>query len=188
MGRDNPQATTAATTAQGLSGTYSGNAANIFGALEPMLASQAAHPSGMSPTDIAAADTAAQESAGGGQSTAVGQGALRAARTRNAGGADAAIGDASRSAGRELGSSALRTRIASSGMKNANQRAAESGLGNLFSENLSGGNQALGQVAGDVNANTNAENASWDWSKDLFMPLLGAGTSGALAYEKMMHP
>jgi hypothetical protein len=52
----------------------------------------------------------------------------------------------------------------------------------LFSENLAGGNQALGQVAGDVNANTNAENASWDWAKDVMDPLLGAASSGAGAY------
>ena len=179
MGRGSDTANTAASTAQTLSGTYAGNAGSIYGTLAPMLESQAANPQGMSPVDIARADTASEESAGGGMAAAVGQGALKAARTRNIGGSDAAIGEAARGTGRNLAESTLKTRMADSEMKNSNRRGAMSGLGNLFSENLAGGNQALGQVAGDVNANTNAENASWDWSKDLFMPLLGAAGSAA---------
>ena len=40
----------------------------------------------------------------------------------------------------------------------------------------------FGETAANVNANTNAENASWDWSKDLFAPILEAGAKGTGAY------
>jgi hypothetical protein len=142
----------------------------------------------MSPTDIAAADTAAQQSAGGGEAAAVGQGALRAARTRNAGGADAAIAASGRTAGQNLSEAALGTRLANSRLKQSQQQAGLSGLEGLFSTNLSGGNAALGQVAPDINANTNAENASWDWSKDLFAPLLGAAGNSARLFAPGSHP
>src|SRR5579864_7452790 len=102
MARGSQTADTAATSAQGLSSTYAGNASNLFGTLAPTLEAEAAHPSGMTPTDLAATDTAAKQSAGGTQAAAVGQGALRAARTRNAGGADAAVAESSRRAGEQL--------------------------------------------------------------------------------------
>lgn len=178
MARGSDQATAAATSAQNLSNNYAGNASQLFSTLSPMLESEAAHPSGMAPTDLAAADTAAQETAGGTQAAAVGQGALRAARTRNAGGSDAAVGSAARSAGQELSRASVGTRLKNAALKNEQSQFATKGLGSLFGENLTGGNQALGEVASNVNANTNAENASWDWSKDLLAPILasGAGT------------
>ena len=66
---------------------------------------------------IAAADTAEQQSAGGGQSAAVGQGALLAGRTRNAGSADAAVGASTRAVGQQLSEGALQTRLKNAGMK-----------------------------------------------------------------------
>lgn len=181
MGRGSDQATSAATSAQNLSNTYSGNANSLFSAMTPMLMSEAVAPAGMSPTDMAATDTAGQQSAGGSQSAAVGAGALRAARTRNAGAPDAAIGQSTRTAGQQLSTAAVGTRLKNAALKQHQQSEGTSGLENLFAENLSGGNQALGQVAGDVNANTNAENASWDWAKDLFDPMMQAAAS---AYGK----
>ena len=180
MARGSSQATQAATTGQDLANTYSGNAQSLFGTLEPILASEAAHPAGMSPLDMAATDTAAQQSAGGSQSAAVGQGALKAARTRNAGGADAAIGASARSAGQGLSQAAVGTRLKNAAMKQQQQQAGISGLSGLFNENVTGGNQALGIVPGAVNANTNEENASWDWSKDLLGPILASGAKFAI--------
>jgi hypothetical protein len=179
MARDNPQATQASQTANSFANTYGSNASNIFSDLAPTLEAQASHPGGMSPTDLAAANTNAEQSAGGTQSAAVGQGALRAARTRNAGGGDAATEASARHAGEQLSQAGLNTRLANARIKAQQQGEAESGLGNLYGQSVSGGNQALGEVASNVNANANAENASWDWAKDLFDPIIQAAGQGA---------
>jgi len=119
--RNNQQATGAATTASDLANTYSGNAASLFSTLEPTLATEAAHPAGMSPTDLAAATTAGMQSGGGTQAAATGQGALRAARTRNIGGGDAAIASAARSGGQQASNAALQTVLKNSALKQTQQ-------------------------------------------------------------------
>lgn len=172
MARDNSQATQASQTGNQFATTYGGNANSIFSDLSPELMAQASHPQGMSPTDKAAADTASEESAGGTEGAAVGSGLLRAARTRNAGGADAAMGASARTAGAQLSSAALKTQLENASLKQKEQAGAESELGGMYGTSVSGGNQALGEVANNVNANTNAENASWDWAKDLFNPIM----------------
>lgn len=182
MARGSSQANTAATTGNQFAQADAGNASSLFSTLAPTLQAEAAHPAGMAPTDIAAADTAGQQSTGGSQGAALGQGMLRAARTRNAGGADAAIGASSRAAGENLSEAALTTRLKNATLKQQQQQSGIHGLEGLFGENLTAGNQALGQVAGNVNASTNAENASWDWAKDLFTPILSAAGSGAAAF------
>lgn len=184
MGRNNNQATTAATSAQDLSNEYAGNAAGLFGALAPTLESQMANPQGFGPTTIAQMDTAAQQSAGGSQAAAVGQGALRAARTRNAGAGEAATAASTRSAGQQLSQAALRTQLANAQAKMQQQGQAESGLEGLFSTNAGLSVNALGEVAQNVNANTNAVNASWDWAKDLFDPMLQDATAYASSLNK----
>lgn len=187
MARGNSTATGAATTADTLANTYSGNAGALYGPLSGELQSEAAHPAGIDPTTMARMDTAALQTGGGSTGAAVGQGALRAARTRNAGGSDAAIASAARSGGETASRGILGNRIKSAEMQDRERQSALSGLNNLFAENLSGGNQALGQVAGDVNASTNAENASWDWAKDLFDPIMQAtlGAGGNIAGKAM---
>lgn len=179
MARGSSDAKTAAQTGQQFANTYSGNAADIFGTLTPMLTSEAAHPPGMSPMDISAADTSAQQSAGGSQGAALGQGLLRAARTRNLGGGDAATAAASRGASEALSSASLSTRLRNAALKESQRSEGVRGLEGLFGTNVSGGNQALGIVPSAVNANTQAENASWDWATDLFNPILNAAGRAA---------
>lgn len=182
MARGSQTASTAADTANQFATTYGANASNIFSDLSPTLMAEAAHPAGMSPLDLAAANTSAQQSAGGTQAAAVGQGALRAARTRNAGGADAAMEASARHAGEQLSQAGLTTRLRNAAMKAQEQQSGISGLENLYGTSVNAGNQALGEVASNVNANTNAENASWDWAKDLFDPILQAASNGAKAF------
>ena len=179
MARGSDQARGAATSAQNLSNTFAGNASGLYGALAPTLISEAAHPAGIDPVTRAAMDTASQESAGGGMAAATGQGALLAARTRNAGGAQAAIADAARGAGERLSDATLKTRLADASMREKQRQGALSGLGNLYNENAGQSVGSLGAVASNVNANTNAANASWDWAKDFVVPLAQAGASAA---------
>lgn len=127
-------------------------------------------------------ETGAQQSAGGSQAGAVGQGGLFAARTRNKGGAAAAIADASRSAGQQLSKNLLGIRSANAELKNRQQQAGISGLEGLTGLETGASNTALGNVANLSRANTDAANASWDWARDIFAPIVGAGGAAAGGY------
>lgn len=179
MARGNNQAQQGAQAGVADSAAYAGNAGNIFGDIAPQLMTQAAHPAGMAPTDLAAANTGAQQSAGGTQAAAVGSGLLRAARTRNAGGADAAMDSSARHAGEQLSQAGLSTVLKNASLKNQQQEGAESELGNLYSTSVQGGNAALGATAANVNANTQAANSSWDWAQDIMDPLVKSAGSAA---------
>lgn len=179
MARGNDTASSAATTAQDQAKTSYGNANALFGPLSANLLSEAAHPAGIDPATMSRMDTASMEAAGGANGSAAAAGALRAARTRNAGAADAAIGSAARTSGETASRGILANRVKSAELAQQNRRSALTGLEGLFGQNLTGGNQASSAVASNVNANTEAENASWDWAKDLFVPLAQAGASAA---------
>lgn len=182
MARGSSQASGAATSAQNLSNSLQGQSTGLYNTLAPELQSEAAAPSGFSPADMARMKTDAQQTAGGTQAAAVGQGALLAARTRNAGGPDAAIAQASRGAGRQLSEANLGTDVANARLKEQQRQAGLSGEENLYGRTLGGATQALGEVAPNVNADTNAKSQSWDWTKYLLDPLIQAGgQSGAAA-------
>lgn len=182
MARGSTQATGAATQAQTNSGAQLGAANNISSLLVPTLENQIANPQGINPTDLAAMRTSNEQAAGGSTAAAVGQGALRAARTRNAGAPAAATAQGVQNAGEQLSTANLDTNLANQKAKLGQQSQATSELGSLYGTNINAGNNALGQVAGDVNANTNAENASYDWANSIFDPILSAAGGGAGAY------
>ena len=173
MARGNTTAQNASSTAATQAGTDYGNANALYGPLSTTLENQVANPQGINPTDMAKMDTAALQSGGGATAGGVGQGALRAARTRNAGGSDAATASSVRTGGEIASKGILANQNKNAELKSSQQQSAENGLNSLFSENLSGGNSALGETAANANANTSAENASWDWATDLLNPLLG---------------
>lgn len=131
-------------TANGLQNQYSANAANVYGGLEPQLAAEAAHPTGLTPMQKAAQNTAAQQSAGGGAAGAIGAGKLYSARTRNAGGAKEAIGQAVRGAGSNLSEAALGTEQQDASLQQRNRQSGLTGLEGLNSEQTSAGENALG--------------------------------------------
>lgn len=174
MARGSAAASNAADTAARTSAGLSGNASALYGTVAPALTRDVVNPTGFSPADLAAMDTAAQQSTGGSEAAATGQGALLGARTRNAGAPMAAIAESTRTAGENLSRGALGTRIQNAMLKNTNRRAALGGLESLYGTNVSGANAASGQIAGDVNADTNARNASWDWASHILQPVLSA--------------
>jgi hypothetical protein len=147
----------------------------------PELQAESANPQGYGPTELAQMNTAAQQSAGGTQSGATGQGALLAARTKNPGTAAAAIGQSARTAGEIASKGALGTQVANANLKQKQQQAGLTGQENLTGLETGAGLTALGQVAPDVNANTGAINASYDWAKDILDPALQAAGQGASA-------
>jgi len=182
MARGSQQANAAATAAQGISTQNNANAQALYGALAPELESQMANPAGISPADLAKMDTASKQTAGGSQAAAQGAGSLLASRTRNAGTASAAIADSTRTAGQNLSRATLGTQLANAEMKQREREAATGELGGLLGMTTGASVGALGQVANNVNANTNAENASWDWAKYIMDPMMSAAGSTAGGY------
>ena len=151
----------------------------LYSTLAPQLAAQAANPRGMGPQDLARADTAAQQSAGGSQAAATGEASLIEGRTRNAGGLGMALGKAAREGGRQLSEATLGTRMADTELKENQRKEAIRGEEGLYGTSLAGSGQSLGQVASNVNADTGAKDASWNWSKYIMSPLLSAAGGAA---------
>lgn len=175
-------ANTAATSAQDEFNALENNASSLYSTLTPQLQAEAAAPPGYDPATMARIKTSNMQTAGGSNAGAVGQGALLAARTRNAGAPAAAIGASTRRAGEELGSENLKTELSNADLQEKQRQEGLSGLSNLYGEQLQAGNQALGIVPSAVNANTNAENESYDWARYLLDPALAAGgQTGAAA-------
>jgi len=181
MGRGNDQAKAAATSASNISSTSAGNAGALYSTLAPSLESTMANPQGFSPVDLAKMDTSTMQTAGGTQAAAQGAGALRAARTGNLGGSDAAVAKAARTGGEIASEGALSTQIKNALLKQQQRELATRGLEGLFSTNTGASVNALGQVASNINADTNAENASWDWTKGLGA-VSGLMSAGAQSY------
>ena len=188
------QASNTASTQGNANAVQGSNAANNFygqstaayQTVLPQLESQIANPAGYTPNDLAAANTAAQQSAGGSQAAAIGQGALLAARNRNAGSPATAIAEGVRSAGENLSKEAVGTQLANAGLKERQRESALSGMENLVGTTgqlgngaLGASNTGLGEVASNVNANTNAVNASYDPFSMVIDPLLGAAGSAS---------
>ncbi len=187
MARGNQQASAAATSASNISGTSAGNAGALYSTLAPSLESTMANPQGFSPVDMAKMDTASMQGAGGSQAAAQGAGALRAARTGNIGGSDAAIAKSARTGGELASEGALSTQIKNAALKQKQREMATAGLEGLYGTNMGASVNALGQVASNINADTNAENASWDWTRGVgaISGLMGAG---AQAYGATKQP
>jgi hypothetical protein len=193
MSRGNSQAQTAsaqgnanATQAANNSQDFLNNSNALYSTVAPQLTSEAANPAGFDPTDLAAMNTDAQQSAGGSQAAAVGQGALLGARTRNSGAAASAIGEAAREGGQQLSKNALGVQRANAGLKESQRQSALGGLENLTGLETGAANNALGvsngalsSVASNAQANTAAENASYDWASQIMDPLLSAAGGAA---------
>lgn len=161
-----------------------GNASQIYSQLAPTLMGDVAHPAGYNPTQLAGMNTAAQQSAGGSQSAAIGQGGLLAARTGNAGAPQAAISEASRNAGQSLSKAALGIQGEQAERQQQQRDNAIKGLGGLYGTTQGAATGNLGELSNLSNANTNASNASWNWAKYLAAPALDSATSLGVARLK----
>lgn len=148
-------------TALGQSSQLSGNAGALYGPLANQLQAQMAHPTGYTPSQMAAQGTAAQQSAGGSMAGTVGQGALLSARTRNAGAAQGAIAQGGRQASQNLSQAAVGTQVRNAGLQQQNQRAAQSGLQNLYGTELGGSQNALGLSNSAINTARGVKPGWW---------------------------
>ncbi len=178
MARGSTQANEASTAAVGQNQQLFGGGQSLYSTLAPQLTAQAANPAGFGPETLARMDTAAEQGAGGGQAAATGQGALEESRTRNAGGSGMALSKAARESSKGLADAQLKTRIANEGLKEQQREGAQKGLEGLYGVDVTGANAASGNVASNVKANADQENASWGWANSILSPILGvAGKS-----------
>ena len=114
---------------------------NIYNDLFPQLTSEATNPQGYGTVGLNAMNTANQQSVGGSEAGAAGQGGLLAARTRNAGAAQPAISEANRAGGRELSQNAVGIQAQNEMQRQKQQQAALAGLQGLYGTQM---NTALG--------------------------------------------
>jgi hypothetical protein len=177
MARGSTQAQSGSSEALSDAGTLAGEGQGLYSTLAPQLSNEATNPQGFAPADLAAMNTAGQQSAGGSEAAAVGAGGLAASRTKNAGAAGSGIAAGVRAAGENLEKGALGTQIKNANVKQQQQQSALKGEEGLYGTDIAGANAALGETAANVNANTNAEGASYDWAKYLLDPAMQAAGS-----------
>lgn len=158
-----------------------GDAGNLYGPLSAEYQQEATNPQGYGPTTMAKMDTANKQSAGGSQAAAVGQGALRAARTRNAGSADAAIADSTRTAGQQLSDATLHTSLANANLKNQQQQQGLQGESNLYATNLGAAGNALG-LSNNALGIANEADANNPWMKLLQQGMQSGGQVAASGF------
>jgi hypothetical protein len=135
-------------------GTATGQANNAFNVANPVYTQMATHPTGYTPQEIANQQTASNQTLGGANSAAVGEGALASARTNNAGGYQAAIDDAARNAGATQSQNNLGILNRSADLQRQQQ---EEGLHGLSGEYGTGSQIGLGYL----NAANNAKPTFW---------------------------
>lgn len=144
-----------------------GNQANteLQGVL-PTLESEVTNPQGYAPSDLAAMNTAAQQSAGGSMAGAVGQGNLQAARTRNAGAFAPAMDRAAQGAQQTLSQDALGVQAKNANLKEQQRQEGLKGMLGVYDTanadslaGMGGANNALGTAASALNAGNGAVNS-----------------------------
>ncbi len=182
MARGSDAANATATNSVGQNQSLFGGSQALYSTLAPQLTAQAANPQGFGRQGLADLDTAAQQSAGGGQAAATGEAALEDSRTRNAGGSGMALAKAARESGKRLTDATLQTRVANEGLKEQQRSTAQKGLEGLYGTQLGASGEAAGNVARNVGANAQAEDASWGWAKNILSPVLNAAGGAASGY------
>ena len=111
-------------------------------------------------------------------SGAVGQGALLAARTKNAGTADAAIAQSARTAGQQASNTAVGTEVKNADLQQRQRQSALGGEEGLYSSTLGGGLNALG-LSNSAYAGADASGANNPYLKLLQTAMSGGATAAA---------
>lgn len=152
---------TAATTASNTAAGYGANASTIGSQLVPYESRQLQNPSGMSQQDIGSQLTAGLAGAGGATSGLAGAASKNAATSRNPMGFSAALDSAARSRDKAAAGTSEGIAANNVNVKLGQQSDAAKTLQGLYGTDVSGQNQASGQVANDINAQVAASNSGW---------------------------
>lgn len=141
-----------------------------YGTLMPELEGDITNPEGYSDAEQAQMNTAVQQSAGGSNAGAVGEGALVAGRTRNPGSMAAAVAESTRHAGEEAQKNALGIKVKSADLAQSKRSDALQSLGQVTQG-------ALGEVAPNVQAETDRRRQGSEWWKSILQAAGGAAGS-----------
>ena len=174
MARGDHQASGAEGQANANANTFMANSNALYSELAPTLQNEVAHPSGYNPSDLAAMQTEAAQTAGGGNASAVGQGGLFAARTGNKGAAGAAIPAGVRAANENQSQNLLGIQTANARLKEQQRQAGITGQQNLLSTEAPLEVKNLEAVAPLSEANTKS-GGNWSWQSDILDPFLQTG-------------
>ena len=155
---------------------------NVYNDLFPQLTSEATNPQGYGTVGLNSMNTANQQSIGGSEAGAAGEGNLLAARTRNAGAAQPEISEANRSGERQLSQNAVGIQGQNEQQRQRQQQAALSGLQGLYGTEM---NTALG--AGNLQNNflgtalggAKATQEAWNQNLGDLEKILGSGGSAS---------
>jgi|HubBroStandDraft_1064217.scaffolds.fasta_scaffold60127_3 hypothetical protein len=161
-------------TGQNIASTGANNAQGLYGTLSPALTQEATNPQGINPADLAKMNTAAQQSAGGSNAGAVGQGSLLSARTRNAGSGAAAIAKSAEGAQQQLGNEAVGIQNENTQTKLKQQQQGLSGLQNLYGTNEG---EALGGLGASSSALKDAASVPNFWQQLALQGVQSAGNA-----------
>lgn len=166
----------AATTAGDTGASYGANASTINSQLLPFLTRELNNPEGFTQQQQGAMLNQAEAGAGGATSGLTTEANLASARNRNSGGFSGALDEAARDKGKTL--SGISSGIASqnANLQQQNQQAAASGLSNMYGQDTGAQLKAMGLVAPDVNAATQANSAPWE---NLTKMISAAGTAAS---------
>lgn len=115
-------------------GTATGQAGNAYGIAAPIYQKMAQRPQGYLPQEMADRITASNQTLGGSNAAAAGEGALTAARTNNAGGYQAAIDDAARQSGAQQSENVLGVMNQSDALKRQQQQEGLEGLSGIYND------------------------------------------------------
>jgi hypothetical protein len=160
-------------TSKGLESGAESNATNLYNQLMPEFSQEATNPQGFGAADLAAMNTASQQSTGGAVASAKGEGALEAARTRNSAGIAPSIEESARDAMRTNSENALNIQGANAKLKQQQQQEGLSGLSNLYGTNTNEVLSSLGLQNAATNDYVNAGNSGW------FQNMTGLMNAGA---------
>lgn len=166
---------------QGIAGASNANASGLYGTLTPTLTSEAINPQGIDPADLAKMNTAAQQSAGGSNAGAVGEGGLLSARTRNAGSGAAAIAKSAENAQKNLGDEAVKIQNENTQTKLNQQQEGLRGLQGLYGTNE---NEALGGLNASNRSLDTAANMKNFWQQLLLQGIQSGGQMASAALGK----
>ena len=155
------------------------NSTALYDELVPTFSQEATNPQGFGKTDLAAMNTAAQQSEGGALGSAVGQAGTLAAANRNSGSFAPALDEASRSAGRNLSNISVGIQGENAKLKQAQQQEGIQGLSGLQGEQNSDVLSSLGLENQSTNSLVNAGNSGWFQNMTGLIGALGKGASGA---------
>ena len=164
---------------QGVANTAENNTNTLFNTLFPLYEGEATNPQGFGANDLAAMNTASQQSTGGAVSGAVGAGDLEAARTHNSGSFQAAGDEAAREGMRQNSENAVNIQGENAKLKQTQQQAGLAGMAGLEGQSQNELLASMGLGDQDVNTEINAGQSGWLQNFMKLISTFSQGTQGA---------